>query len=91
VVVEIYTALAAISAGRRAGRAKVRSYEDLNKALAVLGSAPVPGSGEIDDHRSDALLTAAWLRTVAHRPDLWHPAALTPEIACTEGWTFGVP
>lgn len=91
VVVEIYTALAAIAAGRRAGRAKVRSYEDLNQALAALGSGPVPGSGPIDDHRSDALLTAAWLRTAAHRPDLWHPAALTPDLAHTEGWTFGVP
>jgi hypothetical protein len=91
VVVEIYTALAAIAAGRRAGRAKVRSYEDLNQALAALGSDPVPGSGPIDDHRSDAFLTAAWLRTVADRRDLWHPAALTPDLARTEGWTFGVP
>lgn len=91
VVVEIYTALAAIAAGRRAGRAKVRNFEDLNQALAALGSDTVPGSGPIDDHRSDALLTAAWLRTAAHRPELWHPAALTPELSRTEGWTFGVP
>lgn len=91
VVVEIYTALAAIAAGRRAARTKVRSYEDLNQALAALDSDPVVGRGEIDDHRSDALLTAAWLRTAAHRRDLWHPEALTPELARTEGWTFGVP
>ncbi|MEO5587622.1 MAG: hypothetical protein ABIQ81_08015 [Novosphingobium sp.] len=91
VVVEIYTAIAAIAAGRRAGRAKVRSYEDLAAALVTVGSEPAPGTGPIDDHRSDALLTAAWLRTVAHRPELWHPAAMTPEIARTEGWTFGVP
>jgi hypothetical protein len=91
VVTEIYTALAAIAGGRRAGRAKVRSYEDLNTALASLGSAPVAGAGPIDDHRSDALLTAAWLRSVAHCPGLWNPAELTPEIARTEGWTFGVP
>lgn len=90
-VVEIYTALAAIAAGRRAGRAKVRSFTELNLALAVLGSNPVPGSGPIDDHRSDALLTAAWLRGAAHRRDLWHPAALTADLARTEGWTFGVP
>lgn len=91
VVVEIYTALAAIAAGRRAGRAKIRSFEDLTQALAALGSDSVPGSGGIDDHRSDALLTAAWLRTAANRRELWHPAALTPELARTEGWTFGVP
>lgn len=91
VVVEIYTALAAIAAGRRAGRAKIRSYEDLNAALAALGSQPIAGAGPIDDHRSDALLTAAWLRTVADAHELWHPAAMTAEIARTEGWTFGVP
>lgn len=91
VVTEIYTALAAIAAGRRAGRTKVRSIEELNQALAALGSVPVPGSGGIDDHRSDALLTAAWLRTAADRPGLWQPAGLTPELARTEGWTFGVP
>ena len=91
VVVEIYTALAAIAGGRRAGRAKLRTYSELNEALTVLGSKPVPGSGPIDDHRSDALLTAAWLRTAAHRPELWQPAGMTREIASTEGWTFGVP
>ena len=91
VVVEIYTALAAIAAGRRAGRAKIRSYEDLNAALGALHSEPVDGAGPIDDHRSDALLTAAWLRTVADREELWRPAGMTAEIARTEGWTFGVP
>lgn len=91
VVVEIYTALAAIAAGRRAGRAKVRDYDGLNQALAALDSDPVAGVGPIDDHRSDALLTAAWLRTAAHRPELWRPHCMTHEIARTEGWTFGVP
>jgi hypothetical protein len=91
VVVEIYTALAAIAAGRRAGRAKIRNYEDLKAALVALGSEPVVGAGAIDDHRSDALVTAAWLRTVAARPDLWHPTAMTAQITRTEGWTFGVP
>ncbi len=91
VVVEIYTALAAIAAGRVASRAKLRTYEELNAALAALDSDAVPGQGPIDDHRSDALLTAAWLRTAAHRPELWRPAAMTDEIARTEGWTFGVP
>jgi hypothetical protein len=49
----------------------------------------VPGRGSIDDHSADALLTAGWLRTVADRRELWHPPALTREIAATEGWTFG--
>ena len=89
VIVEIYTSLAAREAGRSAAKAKMRSYEDLNHALVTLGSPPVAGTGAIDDHSSDALLTAAWLRTVAAEPERWSPARLTPEIARTEGWTFG--
>ncbi|URW77120.1 hypothetical protein M9980_02950 [Sphingomonas donggukensis] len=89
-VVEIYTSIAARDAGRPKGRSKMRDIAALNAALAVLGSEAVPGTGEIDDHSSDALLTAAWLRANAHRAELWHPPALTPAIAATEGWTFGV-
>jgi hypothetical protein len=89
VIVEIYTTLAAREAGRSASRAKMRSFEELNEALAVLESATVAGNGAIDDHSSDALLTAAWLRKVADDLRRWNPAALTPEIARTEGWTFG--
>lgn len=88
-VVEIYTTLAAMAAGRSAGKSKMHSFEELNAALAVLGSDPVPGEGSIVDHASDALLTAAWLRTAASDPALWEPPLLTPEIAATEGWTFG--
>ena len=89
VVVEIYTTLAALAAGRSAGKSKMRSFADLNAALAVLGSDPVPGAGLIADHASDALLTAAWLRTAASNSALWDPPVLTAEIAATEGWTFG--
>lgn len=89
VLVEIYTSLAAIAAGRRPGRAKMRTMAELNTALAALGSLPVAGEGEIDDHSSDALLTAAWLRAVAHEPRLWLPGDLTATLARTEGWTFG--
>lgn len=90
VVVEIYTTLAAIAAGRPAGRSKMRSHAELNDALAACASAPVRGSGPIDDHQSDALLTAAWLRQTAHRADLWHPTGLEA-VRHTEGWTFGAP
>lgn len=88
VVVEIYTALAALEAGRRAGRSKMRDHSALNEGLAALGSAVVCGAGPLDDHRSDALLTAAWLRVAAERAELWNlpgPSA----VAQTEGWTFG--
>jgi hypothetical protein len=89
VAVEIYTTIAAIAAGRTASRSKLRSYSELNEALDNIGSKPVRGRGPIDDHRSDALLAAAWLRSVAHLSRYWRPAAMTPKIAQTEGWTFG--
>ena len=91
VVVEIYTALASLAAGRSASRSKIRTREELDEALVALGSAPLDGTGPIDDHASDALLTAAWLREVHGDAALWSPADMTPEIARTEGWTFGVP
>lgn len=89
VAVEIYTTIAAIAAGRTAARSKVRTYAELAEALAAIGSEPVPGRGAIDDHRSDALLAAAWLRAVAHLPSYWRPPAMSAQIARTEGWTFG--
>jgi hypothetical protein len=91
VVVEIYTAIAAMAGGRTPGRSKMKSWAELNAALAAIGSPPVAGEGPIDDHSADALLTAAWLRGVADRADLWRPRAMTPAIAATEGWTFGAP
>ncbi len=88
-VVEIYTTIAAMAGGRSAAKSKIRDYTELNAALTALGSAHVPGDGPIADHASDALITAAWLRTAAPDPALWSPAGLTREIARTEGWTFG--
>lgn len=90
VLVEIYTTIAALAAGRPVSKSKMRNYAELNAALDALRSPPVPCAGPLDDHSADALLTAAWLRAVAGREGLWHPGAMTPEIACTEGWTFGV-
>ncbi|MGX7894426.1 hypothetical protein [Tsuneonella sp. HG222] len=91
VIAEIYTTIAALRAGRSAGTAKMRTFEALNTALRALDSQPVEGEGAIDDHASDALATAAWLRLVAGQEELWHPAAMTGDVARTEGWTFGVP
>jgi hypothetical protein len=88
VVVEIYTAIAAIAAGRTPGRSKMRDHAALAAALVRLGSDPVVGAGPIDDHASDALLAAAWLRTAAGDATLWDPPGLEA-VRATEGWTFG--
>jgi hypothetical protein len=52
------------------------------------GEADVPDP--VSDHAADALITAAWMRAHGGDEALWHPAALTPILAQTEGWTFGV-
>jgi hypothetical protein len=88
-VLEIYTAIAAMTGGRTPGRSKMKTVAELNAALAAIGSPPVEGLGTIDDHGAAALLTAAWLRRVHTRRELWHPRGLTRAIARTEGWTFG--
>lgn len=90
-VVEIYTAIAARAAGLPKGRSKLRDATSLDLALAALGSRPHAPLTRYDDHSTDAILTAAWLRARVERADLWYPTALTPEIARKEGWTFGIP
>jgi hypothetical protein len=90
VLVEIYTALAARTAGMRKGISKIRDAATLDAMLAAFGSAPHAPLTRYDDHATDAMLTAAWLRSVAGDPELWAPKGLTLELARTEGWTFGV-
>lgn len=89
-IVEIYTAIAARAAGLRKGLSKLRSGEALDTALAAIGSRPHAPLTRYDDHATDAILAAAWLRANVRRAELWSPAGLTEEIARTEGWTFGV-
>ena len=90
VVVEIYTSIAATAAGLKRGRTKIRDPHTLDGALAQLGSESHRPLARYDDHATDAILAAAWLRAVAHNEGLWRPHRLTPELARTEGWTFGV-
>ena len=90
VIVEIYAQIAARAAGLRKGLSKIRDGAGLDAALAILGSRPHSPLKRYTDHATDAILTAAWLRANAPRPELWRPRALTAEIARTEGWTFGV-
>jgi hypothetical protein len=88
-VVEIYTRIYL----RRAGLSgkKLRSRVELNGALKALDSPPARLRFEPNDHQTDALVTAAGMRALAlAEPGAFAPGGLTPEIARTEGWTFGV-
>jgi hypothetical protein len=89
-VVEIYTSIAALAGGLSANRTKVRDAATLDRVLAALGSAPHAPLARYDDHATDAIIAAAWLRRVHRDPRLWSPPRLTAELARTEGWTFGV-
>lgn len=88
-IVEIYTRVFIRLAGL-SGR-KVRSVEALDQALAGLGSRPARLGRDPNDHETDVLIAAAGLRAIADQPPYWCPSGLTPQIARTEGWTFGVP
>ena len=87
-VVEIYTRIYLRNAGM-SGK-KLRSRTDLNRALFGLDSKPVRLRFEPDDHQTDALVTAAGMRAHLNHPLAFKPPGLTPELARTEGWTFGI-
>ncbi|MFC4292427.1 hypothetical protein ACFOWX_08360 [Sphingorhabdus arenilitoris] len=87
---EIYTTMAARAAGMPAGRSKIRDRATLLSALAALDSPAPVALSRYDDHSTDAMITAAWLRKNAGNEAFWHPEKLNMHIAATEGWTFGV-
>jgi hypothetical protein len=89
-IVEIYTAIAARAAGMPKGRSKMRDAAALDTALATIGSMPHAPLPRYDDHATDAILAAAWLRAEVACADFWAPAAMKSEVARSEGWTFGV-
>ena len=89
IILEIYAQAFARMGGVRG---KLRDKSALDAALARLGCAPM-AAGFVDafaDHVGDAIITAAGLRAIAAEPRWWTPAAMTPGIAHTEGWTFGI-
>ncbi len=87
-VVEIYTRIYLRNAGM-SGK-KLRSRADLNRALEGLGSKPARLRFEPNDHQTDALVTAAGMRAHLANPAAFAPRGLTPQLARTEGWTFGI-
>ena len=87
-VVEIYSRAAIRSAGLPGN--KIRSLDELNAALERLNSKRVEVDYWLTDHQTDALVTAAGMRAHLANPKAFAPIGLTPKIAQTEGWTFGV-
>ena len=87
-VVEIYTRIYIRNAGL-SGK-KIRTTAELNQALVALGSMPVKLRTTPSDHQTDALVTAAGMLAHLANPLAFDPPGLTPEIAQTEGWTFGI-
>ena len=87
-VVEIYTRIYIRNAGL-SGK-KIRTTAELNQALVALGSSPVKLRTTPTDHQTDALVTAAGMLAHLANPHAFDPPGLTPEIARTEGWTFGI-
>jgi hypothetical protein len=88
-VVEIYTRIYLRRAGLRG--TKLRSGAELDRALLGLGSRPARLRFKPNDHQTDALVTAAGMRALATaEPRAFTPEGLTPELARTEGWTFGI-
>lgn len=90
VIIEIYTTIAALAAGVPRGRSKVRDRQGLENALGQLGIPSPARLDRYDDHRTDAMITAAWMKQASTDPRLWAPPEMTDEVAQKEGWTFGV-
>jgi hypothetical protein len=90
VLVELYTTIAARTAGVTGSRSKLRDAAAFDAAMAGLGIAPHGPLDRYDDHSTDALIAAAWLRGAAGDATLWAPRGLTDALIRTEGWTFGV-
>ncbi len=90
VIIEIYTSMAARAAGIPPGRSKIRDRAGLKAALDALDCTMPTHLKRTDDHATDAIITAAWLRTATQNIKFWQPKLLNSQIAQTEGWTFGV-
>ncbi|HEY0832971.1 MAG TPA: hypothetical protein VGE72_03590 [Azospirillum sp.] len=88
VFAEIYPRLFLKRAGF--GLRKIRAPADVDAALAHLGSSPAALPAEVSDHDADALVSAAGLRWLAARAEVWRPPVLDARARRQEGWIFGV-
>jgi hypothetical protein len=89
-IVEIYTSIAARAAGIPANRSKIRDRAALISALNFLDASTPQHLSRYDDHATDALITATWLRRATQKPAFWEPESMKDNFVQQEGWTFGV-
>ncbi|WP_448203075.1 hypothetical protein [Azospirillum sp. sgz302134] len=85
---EIYPRLFLKRAGF--GLRKIRDAADVDAALGFLDSEPARLPVSVTDHDADALVSAAGLRWLAARPEVWSPPAMDTRARRQEGWIFGV-
>jgi hypothetical protein len=92
VIVEIYTSLAVRSSNvMPKGRTKITDADTLDAVIQRFGSRPHQRLGRsFTEHATDAIATAAWMRSKANESGYWQPQAMKTHHAQTEGWTFGV-
>lgn len=93
VVTEIYPRQFLIRAGH--GLTKVRTIQELNKALLALKSNPFSQQQVFTDHDTDAILSAAGLRLLCGNDknvskDVSQPALMSYNAQIAEGWIFGI-
>lgn len=85
---EIYPRLFLKRAGF--GLRKIRDAADVDAALGFLGSRAAGLGQAVSDHDADALVSAAGMRWLAGRAEVWTPMAMDRQARRQEGWIFGV-
>lgn len=88
VAVEIYTRLFLTMAG--VGRKKLQHKDEVIAALNEFSADLILPLKPLDDHHTDALVSAAGMMSLALESKAWTPAKLSDTVRKTEGWTFGV-
>jgi len=72
--------------------AKLRSVKELNGALLAFQSRPIREEIglRLSDHDTDALISAAGLRSISSNPRVWTRPDIASQQVRREGWIFGI-
>lgn len=88
-IVEIFCTVFVQTDGHKG---KVRDHHTLSRLVESYGARLADGMGPVDknDNAADALISAAGMMQAAGDPGYWNPPGLSPKVARTEGWVFGI-